>query len=558
MATVQESPAIAPQDYQGLWCGLEVPIVGFAGEFESGKSLFVATIDSNCLRPGSARTTKIWDTEGSLTPYAGSLNFEHCNLCRKMLQKYPNGYKPVDLFLFWLADMRATKAGKYRVLGLDVAEDIEEGLAEWVWQHPAEFGHTIAQYNKMEGIFWGDVKSYWTRILNEVSVRCETFAFTVHMKYEWKDKQPTKRRVPKGKETLPKLASLYLELHREAVAGAKKAPRKPWGIRIKSRLAKFDVEHGELIPVIPPRLPEATPDAIRNYILNPPNFDQLKAEERAADRPAMTEDERLVLQASIAENNATAAQAELARAEVEQRQGASNGDAAAIKAATLDLVRTLLQKVYGDLDAGMQALAKINVTDLDALTGGQLKVLAARLEEKLAAMAAAQGETQQESSPSEEPSGESATEEPQAEAAGQVARDGRLLNAVVLQLVNQPIRCLRAGSEPIGLAAEGAKPHKKNEYTERVQQDAAGVAPQDNGSPGSSCTPQMAADIRKGFAALGMSEEQIADALARRGCSEVEQLTSGQAGKLLANLHTLQSQRRPQKEQQEGQSQQGN
>jgi hypothetical protein len=452
-----------------------------------------------------------------------------------MLQKYPNGYKPVDLFLFWLADVRATKPGKYRVLGLDVAEDIEEGLAEWVWQHPAEFGHTIAQYNKMEGIFWGDVKSYWTRILNEVSVRCQTFAFTVHMKNEWKDKQPTKRRVPKGKETLPKLASLYLELHREPTPGAKKAPRKPWGIRIKSRLAKFDIEHGELIPVIPPRLPEATPDAIRQYILNPPNFDQLKAEERAVEQQALSDDEKLVLQASIAENQATAAQAELVRTEMEQRGVQSNGNSAAMKAETLDRIRALLQDVYGGLDEGMQALAKINVTDLDLLTAGQAKVLAAKLEEKLnAKTAATQDESQQE--------GSSSTSEEVSEATA--ATDGPQAGKVE----EGP-----AGSEPIGLAAEGAKSHKKSEYSQRVETNSEAIGPQIGlGGP---CTSEMAAQIQQCFDAMGMSEEQVQVVLSKRGCTATAELTAEQAGKLLANLHVLQSQleeQRQQREQQQG------
>jgi len=216
--------------------------------------------------------------------------------------------------------MRAIQSGRYRVLGIDTVSEIEDGLVDWVNTHPEEFGHTANQYRKMEGLLWGDVKSYWKRLLSEVMARCECLVFTAHMRQVWQGSTPVPgQRRPKGKETLKELASLYLLLDRKPKPGEPKAPAKPSGIVLdKMRLVHFDRERQEMQPVLPPRLAEATPDAIRQYILQPPNYAKLRKGEQAVAEE-MSEDERLAIQASIAENQAVAAQAELSRVELMKR-----------------------------------------------------------------------------------------------------------------------------------------------------------------------------------------------------------------------------------------------
>lgn len=298
-----------------LWSGRDIPIIGLTGEFESGKTLFVLSIDPNCFDPAANKTTLLWDTEGSASPYASSLNFEHRNLHDVMAEQFPNGHKPINLFQTWYAETLAIQPGQYSVLGLDVVTEIEDGLCDWVRKNPAEFGHTAGQYQKMEGLFWGDVKSYWKRILSSLASRCEVFAFTSHMRAVWSGSSPIPgKRAPKGKETLMELASLYLKLERIAEPGKPKAPRKPVGILLKSRLASVDPKTKEFYPILPPRLPEATPDAIRAYIATPPDYSKLKKAEQAVDQ-SMTPAEELAIRAQIAENNAVTAQANLSHLE---------------------------------------------------------------------------------------------------------------------------------------------------------------------------------------------------------------------------------------------------
>jgi hypothetical protein len=314
---------------EGLWLGNELSVIGVTGPFGSGKTLFTLGIDPNCFRspgPDTEKTTIHWDTEDSATPFAPSLNFLHIRLGRKMVEKFPKGHKPIDLFLFWLEQMRTIQPGRFRVGIVDTISEIEEGLCDWVRANPATFGHTSGQYSKMEGLFWGDVKSYWKRILTEALSRFETFAFTSHTKVVWRGSAPTNQKTAKGKETLWELASLYLWLDRSPKPGSKTAPTKPSGtiFNNKNRLVRFDPATGELQPILPPRLPEATPTAIREYIRHPADYSNLKPEERAIDSESLSADDRLQLQAQIASDTASAEQSKLSLYELAKRAQAAS------------------------------------------------------------------------------------------------------------------------------------------------------------------------------------------------------------------------------------------
>ena len=327
-----------------LWVNRRIPVIGVTGEIESGKTLFCLSIDPNCFGRDRSQpaTTRHWDSEGSATTYADGLHFEHRNLAEIMLQEHPDGHKPIDLFLHWVADMRAIEPGRYRVLALDTVTEIEDGLVDWVRTHPEAFGHTRGQYQNMQGLMWGDVKAYWKRLLSETMARCETFVFASHMKAVWRGSSTVPgQRQAKGKETLMELASLYMRLERSPEPNKAKAPRKPIGIVLKSRLANFDPGSGETFPILPPRLPEATPDAIREYIKTPPDYTKLKKGEQAVAE-TMSDDERLAVEASIASDRAQAATAELsktelirqaaaAQAKMMEQQGAAQGPATAVQ-----------------------------------------------------------------------------------------------------------------------------------------------------------------------------------------------------------------------------------
>lgn len=297
-----------------------IEIVGLTGEYASGKTLFGLTIDP--------KSTLVFDTEKSTGSYS-SLGFERIDIPAKMQALYPKGYKPIDTFNWWWNFVKALPPGKYRVIGLDTASEIESGLADWVTANPGYFGRTAAQYVKMSGVMWGDVKELWKAILSDLAARCETFYFTTHLTNVWAGDKPLPgKRKAKGKETLMELASLYLHMERRPDAQGNR-PAKPAALVLKTRLAHTGIgADGEIqiLPVLPPRLPVATPAAIRKYMETPPDYSALKPEEQAPEH-SLTADERelLALARAEAERDAAAYKLEAVRVETTPREGRAPG-----------------------------------------------------------------------------------------------------------------------------------------------------------------------------------------------------------------------------------------
>lgn len=279
-----------------LW-KIPIPILGLTGEHESGKSWFGISI---CRDPKRVRA---YDLEMSLDSYA-SLGFDHVQVPRFLLTKYPKGYSPLQLWEWWLNDVSNLEAGKFDVILVDPITDLERGLTDWVQNNPTHFGHTSGQYAKMSGIMWGDVKDYWKLILTgRVATKCQTFAFTSHMGevFNKGDNKPTGERKAKGKETLEEITTLYLQMERKKDKLGNR-PTVPSAIVLKSRLSQMKMtETGPQIkPILPPRLPVATPNAVRHYMDTPADYSGLAISERAPDK-VMTDDERLMLQVRKAE-----------------------------------------------------------------------------------------------------------------------------------------------------------------------------------------------------------------------------------------------------------------
>lgn len=295
-------PQVAAQP-KPLW-EQPIPIIGLTGKYASGKTLFGLQLDP-------ART-RVYDTEKSCETYSG-LGFDRVDVPREMMQKYPNGYKPIDTYMWWAQHIKAIKPGQYRVIVLDTALEIEAGIADWVTNNPGHFGKTKAQYLKMSGLMWGDMMSLWKALLSDLASRCETFVFTVHMGDEYVGGSRTGKKKPKGKTTLMELSSLFLQMEREPDKDGNK-PQVPSAINLKSRLAhtRIDpVEGVKIISALPPRLPVATPAAINEYLRNPPDWDNLKPEERAPEHIASEEEmERLRTQRAEAEAEANRLQIE--------------------------------------------------------------------------------------------------------------------------------------------------------------------------------------------------------------------------------------------------------
>ena len=270
-----------------------IEVVGLTGEYASGKTLFALSI-----APG--KDTLIYDTEKSSGTYQ-SLGFDRVDVPAEMLRVKPAGHKPIDLFTWWRDHVRSIQPGRYRVIVLDTVSEIESGLVDYVRKNPGEFGYSASQFAKADALVWGCVKDFWKAILSDLAARCETFAFTSHLRNDFSGGRPTGKKSPKGKDTLMELASLYLWMER---AKDKKGnvPDVPAAEVIKSRLATIDVVDGVVRtrPTLPPRLPIATPAAIRAYMADPPDYAKLKPGERAVERE-MTVAEMEQLRLAVAE-----------------------------------------------------------------------------------------------------------------------------------------------------------------------------------------------------------------------------------------------------------------
>ena len=335
-----------------LWGDIRIPIILVSGEVNSGKTLFGLTIDPNCRKPSTEiePTTIVWDQEGSADSYVGALNFVHkdtraavaAGIHQQVVtpaDKDPrwlqilkrnadvNDSPSASMFRAWYLSLIQVPPGKYAVGFCDTFTPIQDGMVDWLKRHPEAFGRTYAEYTKASSMFlWPDVKAMLSHILAvDCRLRFETFIMSVHLKNEWSGQQKTGKRIAEGLDVLEKLATLHLELDRTPEIKGKEAPRVPAAILKKERLVRFGVTADDDKPILPPRLPKATPDAIRQYILNPPDFGKLSTAERLPDQ-SLSADQKLLIEQETARLQAEAATAKLSALEMARevaRQGAA-------------------------------------------------------------------------------------------------------------------------------------------------------------------------------------------------------------------------------------------
>jgi len=314
-----------------LW-GINIPIIMVSGKVNDGKTLFALTIDPNCRKPKSEAkpTTLVYDQEGSADSYKDSLNFEHkdtraavaAGVHREVIapadgdprwvqilkQKADVNDSPAaSMFRAWYLSLLDVEPRQYTVGVCDTFTPLQEGLIDWLRRHPEAFGRTANEYGKASSMFlWPDVKNMLAHILAvDCRLRFETFVINLHLKNEWSDGRKTGNKIAEGLDVLEKLATLHLELDRTPKEKGKEAPRVPAAILKKERLVKFGATPEEDQPILPPRLPVCSPDAIRKYIASPPDFAKLSVAERLPDS-SLTDDQKLLIQQDVARNNAEA------------------------------------------------------------------------------------------------------------------------------------------------------------------------------------------------------------------------------------------------------------
>lgn len=307
-----DTPTMTPQTPRGnppssltpLWPrGIQIPFIGVTGEFGVGKTLFGLLIDpGRCVH---------FDFEQSAKTYESGLPFTRIDMQELARSKFTNGrYRSLDLFTLWREKFQSMPKGRFRVAVIDDVSSLEDGLFDYVRKNPGEFGYTAAQFAKSEPMVWGAGKAHYKSLMLSAGIEC--CVMVSHMRAQFSGNRPTGKREAKGKETVMELASLYLMLDRKPDEKGK-VPAKPNAVKLKDRLSVFivDPQTGEYEPkpVLPPRITACTPERIRWYINNPPDYSKLKKDELALPEQ-MTDDERLMAQIQLATEQKEAAQAQ--------------------------------------------------------------------------------------------------------------------------------------------------------------------------------------------------------------------------------------------------------
>lgn len=294
-------------ELENIWPrNFKIEVLGVTGDYGSGKTLFVCTID-----PGH---TLYFDHEKSGGCYE-QLGIKRVDVPNVLYEKFKGKeYSPRQAFEWWLGEIRKIKPGEYSVIAVDPISDIEDGLVDWVASRFKTYGFSSEKdFRSMGGVFWGKVKSEWKRILlGDIATKCQTFAFTTHLRQVFRNgKAVYGEYEAKGKNTLRETASLFLTLDRKPVKKGEDPPVVPSAEVDKNRLSVIVTKDGvtTVTPALPPRLAQATPQVIRDYIVNPPDAEHLKDEEKLVEKE-LSEAERLRLQQEIAESNREAAEAQ--------------------------------------------------------------------------------------------------------------------------------------------------------------------------------------------------------------------------------------------------------
>jgi hypothetical protein len=283
---------------QAIWPGgKKLRIIGGTGPFGSGKSIFGLGI---C--PAS---TLVIDNEKSCEDYE-TLGFTRIDIPELLHKKYKQRYTERQKYDLFASLLNRVPAGKYSVGMIDTLDEIEGGLVESIKARYASFGYKSSEkFESTGGIFWKHVNAELERLLLDAAARFQTLYFTTHLRKVWKWGKPTDSQEPRGKEVLMKLASLYLQFESNG------AGKPPSAKVLKGRTSSPELVDGvlQVNAFLPDRLPVATAAAIRQYILNPPDFANLKDEELVKEKE-LTDGDRVLINAKLAEDQRAAAEAQ--------------------------------------------------------------------------------------------------------------------------------------------------------------------------------------------------------------------------------------------------------
>jgi hypothetical protein len=316
--------------FEELWPLPWPEIVIVTGPYGSGKSTFT-------LGTGAApERTLVVDFEKSQSGFAQQLPIAYIDMQALLNERYPDGYKMLDLYNETVEELDTIEPGCFDVIVLDNASLLEDGLLAYVETHPGEFGHSAGQYANMSALKWGDVKNKYSQLLTRWASKTRMIFIVVHLRDKWagntvvKDPYGKPVQEPRGKQTLDMLSSLFvwLETGPGGIPAARvlkcrtdrKAfvadPKNPPADLPARYLKELNGEPGVVsVPVLPLRLPKCTWPAIREYMRNPADLAHPKAGEMPTEQQ-LSEDDRLKLRAIISQ--AEAEKAAVERIKLEQ------------------------------------------------------------------------------------------------------------------------------------------------------------------------------------------------------------------------------------------------
>ena len=284
--------------------GMVCEVFGVTGEKWTGKT-FLTT----ALAPGDhpeghpfagMKRTLYLDFEKSGANYGGHV--ERVDVSAELLKMYPKGWTPTDVFVWFQNKIHSIPPGRYDAAIADPITDVENGLLDYVRANNKKFGISDGQLSKMSGLVHSAAQVLMKRLLVELASRAKIFAFTAHMKTEWKNNKPTATRIAKGSGVMYEVATLYLELGRDMPTPENPKIQPPYAKVLKDRLAFTIIDdEGDVIPlqVLPPRIPVCTPKGLRAYVKKPIGARKELAPEELIVEPGITDDERQLIQLEI-------------------------------------------------------------------------------------------------------------------------------------------------------------------------------------------------------------------------------------------------------------------
>lgn len=296
---------------------MEIEVFGATGEFATGKTILGLSIAPG-VHPeghpfaGKPRTLYL-DLEKSGATYGGT-GCKRIDVPAELARLHGPNYTSKQVAEWFNALPGQLQPGQYDVIVVDPVNDIESGEVDIVKSKPDAHGYTKNQFDRSVGLLMAAMKAHWKKLLMGYSNVCKCFFFTTHLRDQFKGGSPSGKREPRGKETLFELASLYLWLER-APDEKGVVSDKPSAIVLKQRLADTRMNAAgelEVVNLMPPRIPVATVQAIRQYIANPPDYSKLTAAERVIEKPVTeVELQRMRLATAEAQTAAATAQADV-------------------------------------------------------------------------------------------------------------------------------------------------------------------------------------------------------------------------------------------------------